>query len=230
MNEHCVNDKQTSSPPINIGVAMPSHGIIYARTALNLAALASYFGMNRIGNCAAQRLHILSSSGSMIGHQRDTCVMMAKRSKCDYILFIDGDQTFPRDVLHKWVPMDKDIIGANIPIKQIPSRPTAVGTDGKLIFTDEDSTGLTEAMQVGTGMLMIKVSVFDKLERPWFYQEWNPVAQAPMGEDVYFCLKARRAGYKVWIDQDVSKHVGHIGDFEYTHELVGDLSEVNDNV
>jgi hypothetical protein len=188
-----------------------------------IAALASYFGMNRIGNCAAQRLHILSSSGSMIAHQREMCVINAKRKRCQYILFIDGDQTFPRDILHNWIPLDKDIIGANIPIKQIPSRPTAVDVEGKVMFTDEESQGLQEAMQVGTGVLLVKLAVFDKLSRPWFYQEWREEAQAPMGEDVYFCHKARVAGFQVFVDHDVSKHVGHIGDFEYTHELVGDI-------
>jgi hypothetical protein len=35
---------------------------------------------------------------------------------------------------------------------------------------------------------------------------------------VFFCRKAREAGYEVLVDHDLSHQVKHIGTFEYSHE------------
>lgn len=207
-----------------VGLAMPSSGTIYAKTAISLAMLGCHFGMERIGEHTAQKLHMLVSYGSMPAHQRESCVMMALRSKCDYIVFVDGDQTFPKDTIHRLIAHDKDIVGANIPIKKIPSRPTAVGLNGKLFFTDPDSTGIVEVQRIGTGIMCVNTKVFSKLQRPWFDQRWVQSAMAHRGEDDYFCDMARRAGFKVFVDQDLSKEIGHIGDFIYTHNLVGEVN------
>jgi len=37
-------------------------------------------------------------------------------------------------------------------------------------------------------------------------------------QDVFFCNKARAAGFKIWIDHDVSKEIGHVGTFEFKHD------------
>ncbi len=32
-----------------------------------------------------------------------------------------------------------------------------------------------------------------------------------LGEDIYFCIMAKKAGYELWCDMDLSLQVGHIG-------------------
>lgn len=39
-----------------------------------------------------------------------------------------------------------------------------------------------------------------------------------VGEDIFFCNKAKAAGYKIYIDHDLSKGVSHVGDLPYKHE------------
>lgn len=207
-----------------VGVAMPSSGTIYAKTALSMMALGCNFGMKRVEGYDIQRLHILTAYGSMLGEQRDSCVRMALRSKCDYLIFIDADQTFPKDMIHRLISHDVDVVGANIPIKKIPSRPTAIGLDQKLLFTDPDSTGLVQVHRVGTGVMCINMKIFERLPRPWFYQEWVEAVQHTRGEDDYFCEKIRKAGRKIFIDQDLSKEIGHVGDFVYSHDFVGEVA------
>lgn len=207
-----------------VGVAMPSSGTIYAKTAISLAMLGCHFGMKQVTDYESQRLHMLVSYGSMPAQQRENCVMMALRAKCDYLIFVDGDQTFPKDLVHRLIAHDVDVVGANIPIKKIPSRPTAIKLDGSLLYTDPDSTGLVEVQRIGTGVACIKTEVFKKMKRPWFYQEWVPSAMALRGEDDYFCEKARKVGVKIHVDQDLSKQIGHVGDFIYTHEYVGEVN------
>jgi hypothetical protein len=38
------------------------------------------------------------------------------------------------------------------------------------------------------------------------------------GEDYYFCYKARQKGIRVWVDNDLTKEVFHIGRKEYKME------------
>lgn len=210
-----------------VGIAMPSSGTVYAKTAISLAMLGCHFGMQRIKDYASQRLHMLVSFGSMMAQQRENCVMMALRAKCDYLIFVDSDQTFPKDTIHRLVSHGVDIVGANIPIKKIPARPTAIGLNGKLLFTDPESTGIVEVQRIGTGIMCIDMKVFNKLERPWFDQRWVKSAMAFRGEDDYFCDMARKAGFQVFVDQDLSKEIGHIGDFIYTHDLVGEVDMID---
>jgi hypothetical protein len=56
----------------------------------------------------------------------------------------------------------------------------------------------------GTGFMLIKREVFDKVKAPWFECYDKGMA----GEDVYFCAKCKDAGVKVWVD--TALHLGHI--------------------
>jgi len=42
------------------------------------------------------------------------------------------------------------------------------------------------------------------------------------GEDWSLCNALHELGFKIWIDHDLSKEVGHLGEFEYTHDVVGE--------
>ncbi len=35
------------------------------------------------------------------------------------------------------------------------------------------------------------------------------------GEDIYFCIKAKDAGFDTWVDHDLSKGIKHIGQYVY---------------
>lgn len=54
----------------------------------------------------------------------------------------------------------------------------------------------------GGGCMMIRASVFDKIEEPWFKPEHD------WGTDVQLCKQVRAAGYEVWCD--TSLEIGHM--------------------
>jgi len=47
-------------------------------------------------------------------------------------------------------------------------------------------------------MVLIKTDVFRSLPKPWF-----AVGPEPGSEVVYFCQKARQAGYKIFVDTNM---------------------------
>ena len=47
-----------------------------------------------------------------------------------------------------------------------------------------------------------------------------------MGEDYSFFEKAKALGYELYIDQDISKGVYHLGTFAYNPQMMGIASEL----
>ena len=175
---------------------------------------------------------------SILHAGRNKMVVEALDFGASHILFMDDDMKFPMDTIARMFLADKDVVAANATTKEIPAKPTAITLDGEILWTKNDSTGLEECKSVGTGIMMVKAEVFRKIKMPWFDFMWKdePRFYDPEkskedhtleleGEDRNFCGKARKAGFKIYIDHDISKHVYHVGEFFYGHALSGNFRE-----
>lgn len=60
----------------------------------------------------------------------------------------------------------------------------------------KDRTKLIEVDGTGMGFILIKREVFEHVEKPWYLED-------KFTEDFYFCLKAKKAGYPVYITNDL---------------------------
>jgi len=160
--------------------------------------------------------------GTIIQNQRADLCLDAMREGCSHILFIDSDMTFPQDMVQRLLKHDVDIVATNCARRRMPTGPTAQNYDEngnrQPVYTMPDSTGLEEIGSVGTGVMLIKKEVFQNMSEPWFDMPWQTGKRGYMGEDVFFCKKAQELGFKVYIDHDVSKEIGHIGTFEFKHD------------
>ena len=71
------------------------------------------------------------------------------------------------------------------------------------------SKGIFEIESAGFGFICVKSGVFESMERPWFDTEYfeltdgEKVVKLPYGEDFYWCVKARKNGYKIFADPTV---------------------------
>jgi hypothetical protein len=186
----------------------------------------------RIGEYKTQHLRTMVTTGSIIPKSRLECLKAAKAMDADYLLYVDTDQTFPRNTIHRLIQHKLDVVGANIAIKKIPSQPTARGEPaagelyGPPIFTDPESKGLQEVWRIGTGLLMLSKKAFSALPHSCLEMRYVEAIDDYQGEDWSLCEALREAGFKIFIDHDLSKEVGHLGEFEFTHDVVGDLSYV----
>jgi len=166
-------------------------------------------------------------TGSILPKSRLEILKAAKEMDAHYLLYIDSDQTFPRNLVHRLVHNKVDVVGANIAVKTIPSQPTARGEppEGKLhgapIYTDLESKGLQEVWRVGTGVLLLSKKAMVVLPHSCFEMKYVEAIDDYQGEDWTLCEALRKLGFKLYIDHDVSKEVGHLGEFEYTHDVVG---------
>lgn len=161
--------------------------------------------------------------GSILPQLRTQMVQQAKDIGATHILMLDSDMIFPAELAQEWAAEDREVIAANCMIKAWPSAPTARmynGTpEGRKLYCDPDQRW-EKVWRVGTGIMMIDMRVFDKIEQPWFPITWRPESETYQGEDWGFAELCEKAGIAMWVDQEASSLVGHIGNYTFTHHHV----------
>jgi hypothetical protein len=138
-----------------------------------------------------------------ITEARNEIVNVAQTVKATHLLFLDSDNTFPKDVISTLLSHNKDIVGATY-IKRTPPYDVL----GEPMPANIAGEHLIKMNKMPTGCLMIRMSVFDKLEKPYFRMKYKDGKE--YGEDYNFCEDAIKLGYTVWCDQFLSMKIGHV--------------------
>ena len=220
---------------IRVVIAIPSTQEWSADFGMSLIFMTNYLAANgKIGDKYLQfRVH--NKKGSILASMRESLLRDAIDGDATHLLFIDSDQTFPRDLFHRLYAQKKEVVACNIATKMLPSTSTArmkdpKSTAGIPLITKPDSTLCTRVWRVGTGIMLIDLSIFKKhkIPQPWFNQHWNEELQSYTGEDWAFCENLEKAGVGIYVDQSVSREIGHVGSLVYNHTLV-EVSEELEN-
>ena len=210
-----------------IAVCTPARDMVHTMFTYDLVNMVANHTLN-----TNDAISLKISQGTLIANQRAELCLDAMREKCTHVLFIDSDMRFPQDMIERLLQHDLDIVATNCARRRMPTGPTAQiykeNGERELVYTMPESTGLQEVGSVGMGVMLIKANVFAKLAEPWFETPWRHDKRGYIGEDVFFCKKARDAGFKIWIDHDVSKEIGHIGMFEFKHDHTWVMREVQE--
>jgi len=153
-------------------------------------------------------------TGYQIDHIRNNIAKSAKHY--DYLFAVDSDMTFSSDTLTRLLAHDVDLVsGVYVKKRLDPVEYELYRKDeqGKLHCFTPDSQELFEVDACGFGCVLIKTSVFDRIDIPYFYNTSYDLETLPISEDLYFCKKLRYAGIKMWADPLVA--CGHIGSYTY---------------
>lgn len=133
----------------------------------------------------------------------------------DYLFMIDDDMLAPPDIIHQLLKHDKDIVAALAFTRNPDHKPVIYETIEGFDKSVDQSYGMTrfvmnyprntlvECDAVGFGAVLIKTDVFRKVKQPWFF------GMERTGEDITLCIKARKAGFSVWMDTSIK--MGHLG-------------------
>lgn len=132
-----------------------------------------------------------------------------------HLIVLDSDHTHPSDIVQelcKIVIEDPEIkIVGGLNYRRTPpySPCTLIEVNGKAARPVEWDSGLQEVSSIGTANIMIAREVFEKIEPPWFINEYSEAIRTTGGYDTYFCNKARAAGFAIWCDFGLcSPHMG----------------------
>jgi FkbM family methyltransferase len=138
----------------------------------------------------------------------------------DYMLWIDSDVLFRFEDFQALLAHKVDMV-AGLYLMSDNARFAAVERMDEAVFAAAGEfefltpakvagrQGLLPVDYCGFGFVLVRKGVFEKLEYPWFrplYLELGGVSEFT-AEDVGFCLMAKRAGMKMFVDPNVV--VGH---------------------
>ncbi len=156
---------------------------------------------------------------------RNQLVEGAKKVKASHLLMIDSDMTFPLDSIDRLASHGVPVVGAVYRRRTEPFELMGRRSDG---IVDSPIEGLMRMDLLATGLMLIRMDVFEKLEKPWFrndLREWEGETIIG-GEDIIFCEQVNTAGLSVWCDGDLSKEVGHLCQVTLTEQGIQMSSSV----
>jgi GT2 family glycosyltransferase len=148
------------------------------------------------------RAHIVEARTMALDHARAHGV--------DWILFIDDDMAPPPDLLPRLAASGKEFVSGLAYRRDPPHEPCVYRVeDGRGIPLDLEATDDPVAVDAtGFACLLMHRSVWEAVHdltdgRPFQYR-------VGLGEDAYFCNRAREAGIQLWVVPSLI--VGHLAD------------------
>lgn len=136
--------------------------------------------------------------------------------KCEWLWILGDDHVFGTTVLTRLLEHDVNIVAPLCLTRMPPYSPVMMsgfatkeefekeGYRRRLRLDDYPEGGLISIHSVGSAGLLVRRTVFEDMEDPWF--EAGMVSGLEIGEDFYFCDKAREQ-YEIWGDLDTM--IGH---------------------
>ena len=216
----------------HLQIGMPCYGgMMYSDTAMSLIKFMMY--AQKIGlNVSISHIN----NESLITRARASIsAQFLENSAATHLLWIDADIGFEPEYIFQLLLHDKDIIGGLYPKKTLPpdyvvnANPDATDENGHIKVVD----GLIEVSRLGTGFMMIKRIVFDKLIAafpqtkftnnigldkkfdPFMYSLFDcaisPDTMEYMSEDWLFSCRWRSLGGKIFVDPQI--RLNHNGTF-----------------
>lgn len=154
-------------------------------------------------------MHLARSESTIISEGRADLVRDALEKGATHLLWADSDMSFRIGNVRQLLSHDADIIGVTYPKRRPPFDMTAQDMDGNRIKPGDGEP--VEAAHAGMGLMVTKADVFKAMPEPWFAFPWIEEVGRFLGEDVFFCRKARAHDFKVLVDPVASKGIGHVG-------------------
>ena len=193
---------------MKILLGMPSTGKIPSRTVFSL-----------LETVERGKVDPMIVTGSLVYDARETIIYYAIEKDYDYILFADSDMVFNKDDLMRLLShhvgicsglyVTRDGENNNVAYSKIITRRRFPFRSPQLIV-DNTSSGFGRVAVCGFGFCLIKCSVIKTMLKYYkapFEPKWG------VGEDVAFCIRAKKCGFYTFIDRDVK--LGHVGECVY---------------
>ena len=183
---------------------------------------------------------------SLISRARNTLTAKFLNTEgSTHLMFIDADIGWEPWHLLALLNHDKDVVGGLYPMKTLPVKWCVNGIPGA---REDDPSGLIEVTKTGTGFLLMKRHVFEKLNaHPAVRVFKNDIGLDPAldqymktyfdtavregryySEDWTFCENWRDLGGQVFVDRRILlRHTGHyVFDYSTQDKLYSDLDQI----
>jgi glycosyltransferase involved in cell wall biosynthesis len=211
MSKSINNSSMWDVKPIKLSILVPTRNTVDTQFAYSLTQLMV---TTREAGIDA---YLFFDSSTILLNQRNNLIKMAKEVKSDYILWIDSDMMFPPTAALRLLEHNKDIVACNYMTRSKPLKTVAYRN-----LNDWDSwvplelhDELIKVEGVGMGCMLMKMNIFDSLEKPYFEFQYKEDTEDYFGEDFILLTKLREKGYDVFIDTHLSIMMKHIGIYAF---------------
>lgn len=205
---------------MRLAIAGPTRDTVPAAFAVDLAQL--YAQTRERGPWADVEVGLMVSTYIHVG--REAILEQVVAAGFSHVLWIDTDMSVPPDAAIRLAHHNRPIVAINYRRREDPYTCTA-HRDGQPVTTGPASTGLEAVDGVGFGLVLLETAITAGLPRPWFRHGLSEAGR-DIGEDFMFCRALRAAGQTVYIDHELSKACGHIG--QHTYRLTGAPAALTD--
>lgn len=201
----------------SVMILVPAMEMVNAEFAQHLSMATAQLVANGVKiNCAF-------NIGSVITIARRNLTEIFLKSDFDYAWWVDSDMKFPIDAPIRLLNRGVPLVGCNYRRRRFPN-PGFTGMMGQPgsfteLVTDDSSPAMQDVDVLPHGCVMVHRSVYEKIPQPHYIQDFDANLNLEIGEDIYFCRKAREAGFQVWCDHELSREIAHIGIFHYNYNL-----------
>lgn len=212
--------KSVNLDEVRLAVCVPCRDTVTSVFSHNLHTLLQYNWQKGI------ETKVFYNMSTLLQSQRENLVKAAKSWSATHILWLDSDMSFPFYTAFKLLDHNLPIVAGNYVRRQQPYKtvayPKLYEWDTSLTHAQEDPLvkTLIEVEGIGMGCMLTDISVFEQLKAPWFEIKWDHSTQDYLGEDFNLCINARSKGYKVLVDDVLSRQIQHLGEFAFGHDLV----------
>lgn len=150
---------------------------------------------------------LIQPRGDEIAHQRNEAVFAFLATRGEHLMFVDNDCAPPDDALPRMLARDLPIVGGVVLDRATQEVCATKGFEPLVRYSLKETirSGVLPVVALGTGCMMIRRDVFEKLDPPWF-RVGQLVADA-LAEDTDFCLRAAECGFPPYLDCEV--RTGH---------------------
>jgi len=199
-----------------LAVLVPCRDTLHSAFAMCLTELVKLNTMNNLDT------HVIMDASTVLLTQRERLALEAQNIGAEYMLWLDSDMTFPATTALRLLAHNENVVAANYIRRQLPAKGVAYKTIGAweepLPFEIQDD--LVPVEGVGMGCMLVKTSILQEIEQPWFEFKWTPESNDHLGEDMMFCQKMAEQGYQVKIDTNLSMEMRHLGTWAFGPELL----------
>lgn len=205
---------------IRLAVCIPARDQMHTATMFALWNLCAY--LKEIGIIST----LFVSPGTLIANQRHELVKCAQEWEATHLMFIDSDMSF--DPLHvvRLLDFEEDIVGAAYSKRVEPLITTAwteIDNWDSWVDPTKQTDSHIKVAAMGLGFCLIKMSVFEELDLPWFQLGFTNGQYT--GEDIEFFRKCGEYNIDIWLDVQTTCEIGHLGikNYKVDDDIVVDL-------
>ena len=201
--------------PTSVSILVPTRDTVYSHFSYSLGNLIKTTTLMGI------EVHLFFDASTILINQRENLINQAIEVKSEWALWLDSDMMFPPTTLLRLLAHNQDIVACNYMKRSYPFKSVAFmdtnDWESWVPLQSEDELLTVEA--IGMGCVLMRTSVFENLNRPYFEYTYQPKTKDWGGEDFTLFKKLNKVGHQVKVDMNLSNEIYHIGTYAYGKNL-----------